>query len=428
MKVLIIGSGGREHALAWKLARDDPGIEILSAPGNPGLAELSRRIPIAAGEVGALAALAEAERVDLTVIGPEAPLAAGIVDAFRARRLPVFGPTRDAAEIETSKRFAKALMVESGVPTAEASSHTQADSAKLAVRELGAPVVVKASGLAAGKGVIICDSIAGADAAIDHMLLHHAFGAAGAEVLVEEFMEGEELSVFAITDGVRVLPMLPAQDHKRLGEGDVGPNTGGMGSYAPVSIGTADLVDRVVREIFEPTLGALRDAGRPFTGLLYAGLMLTDSGPKVVEFNCRFGDPETEALLPLMHSSLLAPMVAVASGEGLSGAGRLEWSDRHSVTTVVAAPGYPQKARVGEPIVLPDQSEHSILFHAGTERGPAGRLLSSGGRVLAVTGLGSTMEEAQLASRITAEAVELDGKQLRRDIGWREIERSARAT
>src|SRR5690242_455488 len=294
MKVLIVGGGGREHALAWKLCRDDASLDLIAAPGNPGISQLARCVPLGVDKLKELASLAEEEYVDLTVIGPEAPLEAGIVNLFQSRGLPVFGPTREAARIETSKRFAKDLMVRAAIPTARASQHSDAKEAKAALADFGTPVVIKASGLAGGKGVIVAQSTAEAERAIDAMLGDRIFGAAGREILIEEFMEGEELSIFVITDGQQALPLLPVQDHKRLLEGDLGPNTGGMGAYAPASIATPELVTRVMNEIIRPTLAALRDAAAPFKGVLYAGLMITADGPKVVEFNCRFGDRSEE--------------------------------------------------------------------------------------------------------------------------------------
>ncbi len=414
----MVGGGGREHALAWKLLQDDPSLEILSAPGNPGLAELGRTAVISATDIPSLTELARRERPDLTIVGPEAPLAAGIVDVFRAERLPIFGPTAMAARIESSKSFAKELMLRAGVPTARAERHTNIERAKRAARELGAPVVIKASGLAAGKGVIVCQSIAEADAAIDSMLGGHVFGGAGDEILVEEFMEGEELSIFAITDGSEILAMLPARDHKRLLEGDRGPNTGGMGAYAPVADATPELVEEVAEQVFTPTLAALREHGAAFTGLLYAGLMLTAEGPRVVEFNCRFGDPETEALMPLLESSLLDPCLAVARGESLRG-GALRWSADFAVTTVVAAEGYPDSPRKGAPITLPAPVEGVHVFHAGTALNSEGRLVTSGGRVLAVTAVAPTLDEARSASADAAAKIDFAGKQYRPDIGRR---------
>ncbi len=430
MKVLIVGGGGREHALAWKIAADDPSADVIAAPGNPGIAELARCVPVSATGVEALLHLAREERVDVTVVGPEAPLSLGIVDRFRDAGLPVFGPRRAAAEIESSKAFAKELMLRAGVPTAHAERHTQAEPARRAARALarsGKPVVVKASGLAAGKGVLICDTIDEADRAIAGMLTGASFGQAGMEILVEEYMEGEELSLFVLTDGTRVLPLLPAQDHKRLLEGDTGPNTGGMGAYAPVSIADPVLVANVMERLVAPTLAALRRAGRPFTGLLYVGLMLTADGPKVVEFNCRFGDPETEALLPLLESPLLPRLVEIARGEPLSD-DPLEWRDAAAVTTVVAAAGYPGTVRTGTSIALPAPTDGVTIFHAGTARDAEGTLVSSGGRVLAVTAVAPTLAEAQARAAAAAAAVGMEGKQLRRDIGWRELERHARAS
>jgi phosphoribosylamine--glycine ligase len=422
MRVLIVGGGGREHALAWRLHRDDPALELIAAPGNPGIAELAECVPVAAGDLAGLEQLARERAVDLTVVGPEAPLAAGIVDRFLAAGLPIFGPTRAAAEIETSKAFAKQLMVDAGVPTARAEIHTRAADARAAARRFGAPLVVKASGLAAGKGVIVCQSLADADRAIDDMLEGNRFGAAGAEVVLEEFMEGEELSVFAVTNGSDFVLLPGLQDHKRLKDGDRGPNTGGMGAYLPVGIATPD-VTADVSAIVRRTLDALRERGRPFTGLLYAGLMLTRDGPKVVEFNCRFGDPETQALMPVLdlEPSLLALMTAVAQSQRLPEAtGRAAGA---CVTTVVAAAGYPDAPRTGDPISLPDDEDGVLFFHAGTARDAAGRLVTAGGRVLAVSAVAPTIADAQRKSLDAAERVGFEGSQYRTDIGWRELAR-----
>jgi phosphoribosylamine--glycine ligase len=427
MKVLLVGGGGREHALAWRLRTDDPTLDLVAAPGNPGIAELARCVAIAADDVAGLLALARRERPDYTIVGPEAPLSLGIVDEFRAAGLAIFGPTRAAAEIETSKTFAKALMLDAGVPTAAASRHTEVATARRAAHALGAPIVVKASGLAAGKGVIVCETHADADRAIDFMLRDEGFGAAGAEILVEEFMEGEEVSAFFITDGVRAVPLLPAQDHKRLLDGDRGPNTGGMGAYAPVSLGTAALGEVVLDRIIEPTLAALRDRGRPFTGLLYAGLMLTHAGPKVVEFNCRFGDPETQAILPLC-GPIGALCHAVARGDALDSSGIVAMSGGSAVTTVLAAAGYPDSPRRGDQIVLPPIEDEGVhVFHAGTARDATGGLVTAGGRVLAVTAVAPTFAEAQARSARYAALIDFAGKQYRTDIGWRELARRRRA-
>jgi phosphoribosylamine--glycine ligase len=429
MKVLLVGGGGREHALAWKLCREDPGLQLIAAPGNPGIASLARCVPIPVDRHKELADLAEDEAVDFTLVGPELPLEAGIVNLFQSRGLPIFGPTREAARIETSKRFAKDLMGRAGVPTARATQHSDPREAKAALAEFASPVVVKASGLAAGKGVIVAQSTAEAERAIDAMLGDRIFGNAGREILIEEFMEGEELSLFAITDGQQALPLLAAQDHKRLLEGDLGPNTGGMGAYAPTSLATPELVTRVMSEIIRPTLAELRNSGSVFKGLLYAGLMVTDDGPKVVEFNCRFGDPETQAIMPLMGSSLVQLLGAVARGDSLSRMPYPEWKNLCAVTTVVAAAGYPDKVKTGDAIQLPPGEQGVEIFHAGTAIDPAtNQLVTAGGRVLAVTAVASGLSEAAEKSRHHAQQVSFRGKQLRRDIAWRELTRSARVT
>lgn len=426
MKILVVGNGGREHALLWKLKRDAPGAQLFVTLGNGGTDALATPLPFKPGEMQALAGWAEMEGVDLTVVGPEAPLAAGMVDHFASRGLAAFGPTRAAAEIESSKAFAKGLMARHGVPTAAFHTFTELGAAEACVREMGAPVVVKASGLAAGKGAVVCATEEEALEALGEMLGSGAFGEAGREVVVEEFMTGEELSLFALTDGTDVLPMLPAQDHKRVGEGETGPNTGGMGAYAPVSIATPELLERVRSEILLPTVAALAEEGRPFRGLLYAGLMLTAEGPKVVEFNCRFGDPETQVVLPLLDSALLEPMAAIAAGGSIRGM-ELRWRPEAAVTTVVASGGYPGDYRSGLPVEIPAELEESraeglLLFHAGTARRD-GSLVTAGGRVLAVTALAPTVAEAAEWSRHGAEAVRFEGRLFRRDIGWREVRR-----
>ena len=431
MKVLLVGGGAREHALAWKLKQDSPALDLVAAPGNPGIAALARCVPVGVTDVAGLLALALAERPDLTVVGPEAPLSLGIVDRFRAAGLAVFGPTMSAASIETSKTFAKSLMLAAGVPTARAERHTDPTAARRALRNFGVPVVVKASGLAAGKGVIVCQSSDEALGAIDY-ILGGGFGEAGAEILIEEFMVGEELSVFALTDGERFELMPAAQDHKRLLDGDRGPNTGGMGAYAPSSLastvgagGRDPMSDAAA--IVERTLWALRDAGRPFTGLLYAGLMVTAQGSRVVEFNCRFGDPETEAVLPLMESSLLDRLLAIGrDGRLLDAPAR--WRSDAAVTTVLAAANYPDTPRTGDPIVLPTPPANVQVFHAGTALDASGTLVTAGGRVLAVTAVAATVEEARTLSASHAARIEFDGKQFRSDIAWREVDRRARAT
>jgi len=425
VKVLVVGGGAREHALGWKLLADDPTLEVIAAPGNPGLAALGRCENIAATDIAGLAALARREEVAFTIVGPEGPLDLGLVDHFRANGLAVFGPSKAAARIETSKRFAKELMIAANVPTAGARTFTSGAAAIAEAERLGAPVVIKASGLAAGKGVIVATSIGEARDAIASMLEGNAFGDAGHEVLVEEFMSGEEISVFALTDGTHVLPMIAAQDHKRVGEGDTGPNTGGMGAYAPVSVATPGLAAQTVDRVFLPTLAALRATGSTFTGLLYAGLMLTRDGQKVVEFNCRFGDPETETLLPMMASGLLEPMRAIANGDSIAGALPIEWRAGAAVTTVVAAGGYPGAVDSGDVISLPPEERDVIVFHASTKRNAEGALATAGGRVLAITALGDSLAAAQALSARHASRVQFDGRQYRRDIGWRDLARQS---
>jgi len=424
VKILIVGNGGREHALLRKLKQDAPGADFYVTLGNGGTDALATPLPFKVEEIQALAGWAENEGVDLTMVGPEAPLAAGIVDHFATRGLHVFGPTAAAAEIESSKAFAKALMTKHGIPTADFRTFHELEAAEEYVRRCGAPVVVKASGLAAGKGAVVCETVDEALGAVREMLGEGSFGDAGRKVVIEEFMRGEELSVFALTDGETVLPMLPAQDHKRIGEGETGPNTGGMGAYAPVSLATPELMERVGREILLPTVAALAAEGRTFRGLLYAGLMLTETGPRVVEFNCRFGDPETEVVVPLLASSLLEPMLAIARGESIAGT-ELRWHPGAAATTVLASGGYPGKYTGGFPVEIPaevERAEDVVVFHSGTRR-EDGALVTAGGRVLAVTALAPTVAEAAARSRWAAERIRFEGRQFRRDIGWREIQR-----
>jgi len=423
MKVLLVGAGGREHALAWRLRRDVPNVEIVAAPGNPGIAELARCVPVGATDVDRLLEIARRESVDWTLVGPEAPLAAGLADAFQTNGLPIFGPTRAAAMLETSKAFSKTLMMDAGVPTARATTCSTVDEARRAIDEFGAPVVVKASGLAAGKGVIVCPTAADAYAAAAAMLEQNAFGDAGATVLVEEFMEGEELSVLVLTDGERVVALPAAQDHKRLLDGDRGPNTGGMGAYCPVSIAerSPDLVESVLDRVARPTLQAMRARKTPFTGLLYIQIMLTSDGPKVVEFNCRFGDPETQAVLPALgQDSISELMFTIARGDRMPDGIRFTTSQA-AVTTVLAAAGYPDKPRSGDAITVPTPPSNVLVFHAGTKRVDDGSLVTAGGRVLGITGLGGSLEEAQARSQEFAADVSFAGKQFRTDIGWREL-------
>ncbi|HET7229709.1 MAG TPA: phosphoribosylamine--glycine ligase [Longimicrobium sp.] len=432
MKILIVGNGGRESALLWKLRRDAPDAEFFVTRANGGMTGATS-LPLDPGEIQALAAWVEANGVELTVVGPEAPLAEGIADHFATHGLACFGPTRDAARIESSKAFAKGLMHRHGIPTAAFATFDRLDAAEAYVRAAESKLVVKASGLAAGKGVVVADDAHQALEAVREMLLGSAYGTAGSEVVIEERMSGEELSVFALTDGTNVVAMRAAQDHKRIGEGDTGPNTGGMGAYAPVSIATPELMARVQTEIMEPTVAAMAAEGHPFRGLLYAGVMLTGAGPRVVEFNCRFGDPETQVVLPLLRSSLLEPVQTIARGGSIEGL-EMEWSEGAAVTTVLASEGYPGDYQTGVPIHVPPGLEDGgdvIVFHAGTRldrrESGEGALVTTGGRVLAVTGLAPTVAQAAERSRAAAARIDYAGRYLRRDIGWREIERTEAA-
>ena len=420
MRILIAGNGGREHTLLWKLRRDAPGASFHVTRPNGGMAGECTAVDIAPGDAAGLSAWAAAERIDLAVIGPEGPLAAGLANRLEDRGVPVFGPSAGAARIESSKAFAKDLMAGAGVPTAGYEVHTDADRAAACIEAWGAPVVVKASGLAAGKGAVVCATVAEAVRTAREML-GGAFGEAGSRVVIEEFMEGEELSVFCIADGEEYVTLLPSQDHKRIGEGDTGPNTGGMGAYAPVGFVTDGLMTEVGDAVVAPVLSALAEAGCPFRGLLYAGLMITAEGPKVVEFNCRFGDPETQAVLPLLKSSLLEPMMAVARGGGLAGHEPV-FADGAAVTTVLAASGYPGSYGRGMPVSIPEMGDGVQVFHAGTAL-EDGRLVTSGGRVLAVTAVAPDFGSACEGSRGAADAIAFEGKYFRRDIGWRERER-----
>lgn len=421
MKILVIGGGGREHALLWAFHREEPSAQLFCAPGNAGTARLATNLPIPAHDIARLVGAVAEHAVDLTVVGPEVPLALGVVDRLRTEGRPVFGPSAAAARIEASKTFAKEVMQRAGVPTAASRSFRYLEEARTWIDRHPEPLVVKASGLAAGKGAVVCQSRVEATRAAAAML-GGAMGDAGQEIVVEEFMEGEELSVFALTDGQDHVLLPAAQDHKRLEEGDRGPNTGGMGAYSPVSIATPALLDRVQREVIQPTLAQMARDGCPFAGVLYAGLMIgARDSIRVVEFNCRLGDPEAQVVLPLVRGGLLQAVTAIAHGRAPA---PLTSQAGAAVTTVLAARGYPAKPEKGAVITLPDELPPGLLaFHAGTTRDAAGVLRVSGGRVLAVTGTGATFVQAQERSREGAAAVEFEGKVFRRDIGWREARR-----
>jgi phosphoribosylamine--glycine ligase len=428
VRILVVGGGGREHALCWALRRDFPDATLFAAPGNPGTALLATNLPVAMTATDDLVAAAARQRVDLTIIGPEAPLAAGLGDRLRAAGRAVFGPTQAAARIESSKAFAKEVMRRAGVPTAASRTFSDLVPALVYIETHGAPLVVKASGLAAGKGVVMCATRAEAAHTARAMLEEGAYGEAGREIVVEAFLEGEELSVLALTDGERIAILPPVQDHKRLGEGDAGPNTGGMGAYCPVSVATPALLARVRQEVLEPTLRELASRGTPYQGVLYAGVMLAPDGTvRVLEFNCRFGDPEAQTMLPVLPLGTTADLVAIATGRWRPSKDVLPATGA-AVTTVLAARGYPEHPEAGAPIELPAElGPDVVVFHAGTARDAQGTLRVAGGRVLTVTALAGTVVAAARASAAACARIAFDGKTYRRDIGWREIARAGAA-
>ncbi|MFN7573314.1 MAG: phosphoribosylamine--glycine ligase [Betaproteobacteria bacterium] len=420
MKVLVIGNGGREHALAWRLAQSDRVQRVYVAPGNGGTATDPRLEGAPITDLPALADFVEREGIGLTVVGPEAPMAAGVVNLFRSRGLRIFGPTREAAQLESSKDFAKAFMQRHGIPTAQYRTFTDAAAARAYVAERGAPIVVKADGLAAGKGVVVAQTVAEAQAAIDAMLVDNRFGTSGARVVIEDFLAGEEASFIVMSDGRHALALATSQDHKRLLDGDAGPNTGGMGAYSPAPIVTPALHARVMREIVLPTIHGMAADGHTYIGFLYAGLMIDAAGnPKTLEFNCRLGDPEAQPILARMKSDLVDLVDAALDGK-LDQA-EVEWDRRTALAVVVAAHGYPDAPRKGDAITrLPADSEDCIVFHAGTERHD-GKLTVTGGRVLAITALGDSVRAARSRAYAAVEQVEFAGMQYRRDIGHRAL-------
>ncbi|HIU10825.1 MAG TPA: phosphoribosylamine--glycine ligase [Candidatus Avidehalobacter gallistercoris] len=420
MKILVVGGGGREHAIVWKLAQSPLADEIYCAPGNAGIAHLADCVNIPAEDVDALLDFAQAENIDLTVVGPEAPLSLGIVDKFMAAGLRIFGPSQSAALIEGSKELAKQIMAKYGIPTAKYMSFTDKAQALAYVREQGAPIVVKADGLAAGKGVVVAETVAEAEQAVEDML-GGAFGAAGAKVVIEEFLKGEEVSVLAFTDGHTVLPMVSAQDHKRVFDGDKGPNTGGMGAYSPAPVYTPEMAEQVLHDVLQPAVDGMRAEGRLYKGVLYAGLMVTPEGVKVLEFNARFGDPETQAVLMRLKSDLVEIMLAVI--DGTLQEKQLEWYDDAAVCVVIASDGYPGHYAKGQPISgLDDDMPDTYVFHAGTAY--AGQhIVANGGRVLGVTARGADIRQAIERVYLRADEIYYDGCFCRRDIGHRALDR-----
>ncbi|EEW11866.1 phosphoribosylamine--glycine ligase [Vibrio mimicus] len=425
MQVLIIGSGGREHALAWKVAQNPQVETIYVAPGNAGTAleHKVQNVNIGITDIPALVAFAQDKAIELTIVGPEAPLVIGVVDAFRAAGLPIFGPTKGAAQLEGSKAFTKDFLARHNIPTAAYANFTEIEPALAYVREKGAPIVVKADGLAAGKGVIVAMTLQEAEDAIQDMLAGNAFGSAGSRVVVEEFLDGEEASFIVMVDGENVLPMATSQDHKRVGDADTGPNTGGMGAYSPAPVVTQEIHDRVMREVIYPTVRGMAAEGNTYTGFLYAGLMIDKTGaPKVIEYNCRFGDPETQPIMMRLQSDLVELcQVAIA---GKLDQMESKWDPRASIGVVLAAGGYPGDYAKGDVISgLPTQEiAGQKVFHAGTET-QGDQVVTNGGRVLCATALGNTVLEAQQRAYQLADQINWNGMFCRRDIGYRAIAR-----
>ncbi|MEM7397979.1 MAG: phosphoribosylamine--glycine ligase [Pseudomonadota bacterium] len=424
MNVLLIGGGGREHALAWKLAQSPLLNKLYCAPGNAGIADVAELVALDVGNHDAVATFCKDKEIGLVVVGPEAPLVAGLADDLKAHGIPVFGPSKAASALEGSKAFTKDLCTEFNIPTAAYGRFADATSAKAYLEGRAMPIVIKADGLAAGKGVVIAQTRAEADAAVD-ACFEGAFGAAGAEVVIEEFLIGEEASFFALVDGETALPLATAQDHKRVGDGDTGPNTGGMGAYSPAPIMTEALCARTMKEIILPTVAAMKVRGTPFKGVLYAGLMIEDGAPKLIEYNVRFGDPEAQPLMMRMKSDLLPVLLATAQGE--LGGHTLEWDTDAALCVVMAAKGYPGSYEKGTEIggleTIGDDP-HAAVFHAGTSRdGP--RVVANGGRVLGVTARGETIAEAQARAYAAIDVIDWPDGFCRRDIGWRALKRES---
>ena len=423
MNILVIGSGGREHALAWRIAQSPRASQVFVAPGNAGTAQDPRLSNVALNSIPELVVFAREQNIAFTVVGPEAPLAAGVVDAFRAAGLRIFGPTQYAAQLESSKDFAKAFMQRHGIPTAGYQTFTDAAAARAYVDGKGAPIVIKADGLAAGKGVVVAMTLAEAHAAIDDMLLGNKMGAAGARVVIEDFLQGEEASFIVMVDGEHVLAMATSQDHKRLLDNDQGPNTGGMGAYSPAPVVTDAVHQKVMERIILPTVRGMQADGHTYTGFLYAGLMIDAHGdPYTIEFNCRFGDPETQPIMARLASDFT--VLLEAGIDGKLDTVSADWDPRVAMGVVLAAAGYPDAPRKGDVITgIPAATADSVTFHAGTAFNADGQLVTSGGRVLCAVGLGDTVQSARETAYAVADAIQFDGRQLRRDIGARALNR-----
>lgn len=418
MRILVVGSGAREHALVWKLSQSEQVTKIFAAPGNPGMNHLAESLPLEADKVLDLAGFADSAKIDLTVVGPESPLVGGIVDTFKSRKLPIFGPTQEAARLEGSKVFAKSLMERYHIPTARAAVFKKSKEALKSLEKWKGPVVVKADGLAAGKGVIVAQTKEEAAEAVHKILDEKVFGEAGSQILIEECLSGEEVSVLALVDGKNFLLLVPSQDHKRAFDNDQGPNTGGMGAYSPVPMVDGVLLEEIGRTIFQPIVQGMYKEDTPFTGILYAGLMLTAQGPRVLEFNVRLGDPEAQAILPRLKSDLSQLMLAAAEGR-LDSAKPVAWDPRSCACVVLASKGYPSKYDIGREITGLNQAAElpdTLVFQAGTSL-EGGRLLTRGGRVLSIVALGENLKRALEKAYQAVDLVQFEGKQFRRDIG-----------
>ncbi|MFA6966677.1 phosphoribosylamine--glycine ligase [Bosea sp. (in: a-proteobacteria)] len=423
MNILLIGSGGREHALAWAISASPLCDRLFIAPGNPGTAQCGENVVIDIADHQAVIAFCRLQAIDLVVVGPEGPLVEGIADDLTAAGIKTFGPSKAAAQIEGSKGFTKELCAQFGIPTAGFGRFTDAASAKAYVAQQGAPIVIKADGLAAGKGVVMAETLDEANAAIE-MMFSGGLGAAGAEVVIEEWMIGEEASFFALCDGTHALPLASAQDHKRVGDGDTGPNTGGMGAYSPAPVMTPAMEARVMAEIIAPTMAGMTQRGTPFKGVLFAGLMITAQGPKLIEYNVRFGDPECEVLMPRLKSDIVPALLAACDGvlDNIT----LRWSDEAALTVVLAARGYPGKPETGSiirGIETAEALDDVLVFHAGTKQDAAGAVLANGGRVLNLVGLGKTVADAQTRAYRGVDAIDWPEGFCRRDIGWQAVKR-----
>lgn len=422
LRLFVIGNGGREHALVWKLKQSPQVEEIFCAPGNGGIAQLATCINLGPTDIDELVQFAEQMEIDLTIVGPEVPLLEGIVDRFTEKGLRIIGPNRRAAMLEGSKRFAKELMEKYQIPTARYRAFTEPEAAKAYVREQGAPIVVKADGLAAGKGVVVAQTVAEAEQAITAAMEDRVFGEAGREVVIEEFLEGQEASLMAFVDASSVRPMVLSQDHKPVFDGDQGPNTGGMGTYSPVPQISEEIVQQAITEILEPTVEALKKEDRTYRGILYAGLMITAEGPKVIEFNARFGDPETQVVLPRLESDLCEILMAIS--EDRLQKIKIRWREEAAVCVVMTAGGYPGSYKQGDAIQgLNKIGEHEVIFHAGTKE-TDGQIVTAGGRVLGVTGLGATIEEARTHAYQAVDRITFDKAHYRRDIAAKALQKS----